>query len=206
MQLSQRSARLKAPGGQHDSRSIHALSLSTFLHHNAHDGSIFADELPRGRLEPHLDARALKGGAMRGDEALTAIARAECQAAPELMPPVIQRIRLPVEREREWHTDGTPQPFDGRPRPLDHRAHEQPRIAPAAAEAHDVVRELLGRVRLDIDERREPRRDVLDEREEVRQAPVDGSVCASGEEAVAACPGLGAFVEDKQALATVLCG
>ncbi len=115
----------------------------------------------------------------------------------------VHLIRLPVERERERHADGPPQPLDGRPRPLDHRAHK-PRVAPPTAEARYVVRELLGGVRLDVYARRERRRDVLDEREEVREARVHGPVRARGEEAVAASPGLGAFVEEQHARAAVL--
>jgi hypothetical protein len=68
-------------------------------------------------------------------------------------------------------------PRDGRPRSLDDRAHER-RIAPASAVAHDVLRELLRRVRLDVEAAARAGRDILYERKQVRE---HGPVRAGGE-------------------------
>jgi hypothetical protein len=141
---------------------------------------------------------------MRSDEALASIARAESHTTPKLMTPV-HIIRLPLKREHKRHADAPPEPLDGRPRPIDHCTHER-YIAPASGKTHNVVEELLCGVWLDIDARRECLRDVVDEREEVREARVCGPVRACGEEAVAARPGFGAFVEEQHARAVVLDG
>lgn len=204
MQLSQRSARLVAPGSHYDSRGIHALPLSVPIYHDAYNSPVFAYKLPHGRLEPSLDTGALESRTMRSDEALAAVARAESHAAPELKT-AVDLVCLPIKRKKELHADGPPQPLDGSPGSVDDRAHE-PRVAPSLADAHDVVREIIGAVRIDVDARHELRRDVLDDGEEVCEARVHRSVRPRCEVAVPARPGFGAFVEDEYMRAAVFCG
>lgn len=180
------------------------MALSLPLYYDADDCPVLPDELSRRRLEPCLDAGTAESSTMRGDEALAAVARAERHASPEPLAPV-HLVSLAVERQSERHVDGSLQPFDCLPRRPNYRTHEL-RIASPAAEAHDVVRELLRRVWFDVDPRHKRSRDVLHEREEVEQASVDGPVRASGEEAVAASPRLGTSVDDQDARAAVFCG
>jgi hypothetical protein len=178
---------LEAARREHDRTRAQLLAAAVRpAHHDAPDRArLVPQEVVDRRLVAHLDAGALRGGAVLGHEPLAAVDRAEHEAAPEAVA-AVDLVGLALVHEPEAHA-ALAQPVHRRPGVVDEDLRHR-LVAAAERDAAHVGPELLGRVRVEVGARAQVVVEALGDPAQVVEPVVRDADRAGGEGRVAARP------------------
>ena len=197
-------ASLKASACKNYSGAADGDRLPFSRHLQAHDCISVDHELNSSRVEPRLHVHSSECSAIRRDHPLSTILHRKSKAAPEDLTSVDQ-VRLPMKGENEGNVYALREPLNRIARTI-HEGFDNIGIRAAIPKSHDVPRELIGGVRRQVNVSGRFGSDVLDDREKVLEATMNGTMGTCGEVSVASDPFGRRLLDDEDAFATCVAG